>query len=244
MGTVMGSRNELDNTDLAYTAYGHETATLGPTPFLRFNGQFRESVNGAYLLGNGYRGFNPVLMRFSSPDSYSPFGDGDVNAYAYCGGNPVFRSDPSGHIWRGLVKIFGSRSNQAPARARSNMETSFFENGVAGLASGLYVGSGALTKDGAVRLNKVSMEDKLTRWVDNIFVAEVSNRFGGEAGLRTREILNYARLMQSRGVDIYMKSIGQQAATQPGPQVSLPGRRSYLYPDGETVRRTETDSPE
>ncbi|EGH35731.1 hypothetical protein PSYJA_44541, partial [Pseudomonas syringae pv. japonica str. M301072] len=38
-------------------------------------------MTGHYLLGNGYRAFNPVLMRFNSPDSLSPFGEGGVNAY-------------------------------------------------------------------------------------------------------------------------------------------------------------------
>ncbi|WP_310886420.1 RHS repeat-associated core domain-containing protein, partial [Pseudomonas syringae] len=38
------------------------------------------------------------LMRFNSPDSWSPFGEGGVNAYAYIEGNPVGRRDPSGHV--------------------------------------------------------------------------------------------------------------------------------------------------
>ncbi|WP_195755825.1 RHS repeat-associated core domain-containing protein, partial [Pseudomonas syringae] len=41
---------------------------------------------------------SPVLMRFNSPDSWSPFGEGGVNAYAYVEGNPVGRRDPSGHV--------------------------------------------------------------------------------------------------------------------------------------------------
>ena len=49
------------------------------------------------MLGNGYRAFNPVLMRFNSPDSWSPFGEGGLNAYVYCIGDPVNRDDPTGH---------------------------------------------------------------------------------------------------------------------------------------------------
>ncbi len=37
-------------------------------------------------------------MRFNSPDSLSPFGRGGLNAYAYCQGDPINRSDPGGHI--------------------------------------------------------------------------------------------------------------------------------------------------
>lgn len=67
----------------------------GPLP--GFNGELLDDITGHYLLGNGYRAYNPVLMRFNSPDSLSPFGEGGLNAYAYCAGDPVNRSDPSGH---------------------------------------------------------------------------------------------------------------------------------------------------
>ncbi|MGP5570349.1 RHS repeat-associated core domain-containing protein, partial [Pseudomonas helleri] len=70
-----------------------------------------------YLLGQGYREFNPVLMRFNSPDSWSPFGDGGINAYAYCDNDPLNKVDPTGHIpniWKGLKNIFG----RVPKRLR------------------------------------------------------------------------------------------------------------------------------
>ncbi|WP_459203166.1 RHS repeat-associated core domain-containing protein, partial [Pseudomonas fragariae (ex Marin et al. 2024)] len=73
--------------------YGHR-AQGGP--FSGFNGERADPVTGHYLLGNGYRAFNPVLMRFNRPDSLSPFGRGGLNAYAYCQGDPVNRSDPGG----------------------------------------------------------------------------------------------------------------------------------------------------
>jgi RHS repeat-associated protein len=73
---------------------------------LGFNGQRAEPVTGHYLLGNGYRAFNPVLMRFNSPDSLSPFGKGGVNAYGYCQGNPINRSDPTGHFFTAASDFF------------------------------------------------------------------------------------------------------------------------------------------
>ncbi len=45
---------------------------------LQYAGQRRSSVSGHYLLGNGYRGFNPILKRFAGQDSYSPFGAGGL----------------------------------------------------------------------------------------------------------------------------------------------------------------------
>jgi RHS repeat-associated protein len=87
-----------DAHSLAYNPYGHHPAQSGLTSLLGFNGEHRDPVTGHYLLGNGYRAFNPVVMRFNSPDSLSPFVEGGINAYAYCAGDPVNLVDPSGHI--------------------------------------------------------------------------------------------------------------------------------------------------
>ncbi|MBI6817786.1 RHS repeat-associated core domain-containing protein [Pseudomonas syringae] len=99
---------------IAYTPYGHRQA-LNQLP--GFNGERPDPLTGHYLLGNGYRAYNPALMRFNSPDSMSPFGKGGMNAYAYCAGDPVNRSDPTGHevdvgqvlsfVWIGLG-LFGA----------------------------------------------------------------------------------------------------------------------------------------
>ncbi|MFU2326873.1 RHS repeat-associated core domain-containing protein [Pseudomonas sp. NFX98] len=94
--------NVLDTTQpnpLAYTPYGHRPAENGLLSLLGFNGERPDPLTGHYHLGNGYRQFNPVLMRFNSPDSWSPFGEGGVNAYAYCEGNSITRTDQSGHAW-------------------------------------------------------------------------------------------------------------------------------------------------
>ncbi|QPL55370.1 MULTISPECIES: RHS repeat-associated core domain-containing protein [Vibrio] len=63
-----------------------------------FNGVRQDPVTKLYALGNGYRMYNPTLMRFHAQDSLSPFGKGGTNGYAYCLGDPVNRHDPSGHF--------------------------------------------------------------------------------------------------------------------------------------------------
>jgi RHS repeat-associated protein len=89
---------------LAYSPYGHRPAESGLLSLLGFNGEKPDPVTGCYLLGNGYRAFNPVLMRFNSPDSWSPFGEGGINSYAYCVGDPVNRVDSNGHgSWPSLM---------------------------------------------------------------------------------------------------------------------------------------------
>ncbi|WP_080268744.1 RHS repeat-associated core domain-containing protein [Pseudomonas avellanae] len=94
----------------AYTPYGHHQPSTGPMNLPGFTGERVDPVTGHYLLGNGYRAFNPVLMRFNSPDSLSPFGEGGLNAYGYCEGDPVNRVDPSGHLPKFLLRFFKKRS--------------------------------------------------------------------------------------------------------------------------------------
>jgi RHS repeat-associated protein len=82
---------------IAYSPYGQQSAQREVMTRLGFNGELREARPEWYLLGNGYRAYNPRLMRFHSPDSLSPFGKGGLNAYMYCGGEPVMNKDPTGH---------------------------------------------------------------------------------------------------------------------------------------------------
>jgi RHS repeat-associated protein len=67
---------------LAFTAYGTRNPQDTPVTALGFTGERRITSTGHYLLGNGYRAFNPVLMRFNGPDKLSPFGKGGLNSYA------------------------------------------------------------------------------------------------------------------------------------------------------------------
>ncbi|WP_249582979.1 RHS repeat-associated core domain-containing protein [Pseudomonas viridiflava] len=96
---------------IPYTPYGHSNP-LAHLP--GFNGQHPDPITGHYLLGNGYRAFNPLLMRFNSRDSLSPFGKGGLNAYAYCAGDPVNRSDSSGHFWKSLWRGIRSSIRKEP----------------------------------------------------------------------------------------------------------------------------------
>ncbi|WP_428480260.1 RHS repeat-associated core domain-containing protein [Pseudomonas violetae] len=98
---------------IAYTPYGHRPPENGLLSLLGFNGEQPDPLTGHYHLGKGYRQFNPVLMRFTRPDSWSPFGGGGLNAYVYCGGDPLNRVDPTGHKW-GLKKWFNRVIGRKP----------------------------------------------------------------------------------------------------------------------------------
>lgn len=49
---------------IVYSAYGQPGAEEEVTTLLAFNGEVREAICGWYLLGRGYRVYNPALLRF------------------------------------------------------------------------------------------------------------------------------------------------------------------------------------
>ncbi|MEE4913222.1 RHS repeat-associated core domain-containing protein [Pseudomonas alliivorans] len=107
--SVLQALSDSGAEPLAYTPYGHHPTEVCTASLMGFNGERRDLVTGHYLLGNGYRAFNPALMRFNSPDSLSPFGKGGVNGYAYCEQDPVNKVDPSGHVagWALIKSMLG-----------------------------------------------------------------------------------------------------------------------------------------
>ncbi|MFF7062425.1 RHS repeat-associated core domain-containing protein [Pseudomonas sp. NPDC008258] len=120
----------------AYSPYG-VTRGLRPTTMLAFCGQRRDPLSESYPLGNGYRHYSPALMRFLSPDSHSPFDRGGINAYAYCAGDPVNRTDESGRFWIKLFThlAFGSSAiagtgNMVVSRMRARINNVPLPNGV------------------------------------------------------------------------------------------------------------------
>lgn len=82
-----------------YSPYGFDEVACRDS-LLGYNGEHRDVTSKCDLLGNGVRTYNPVLMRFCSPDVISPFSFGGINAYAYCSGDPVNYRDPSGRMKR------------------------------------------------------------------------------------------------------------------------------------------------
>ncbi|WP_460042122.1 RHS repeat-associated core domain-containing protein [Pseudomonas sp. S2_H01] len=112
--SVLHSVDAQGQQGIAYSPYGHRPSASDVFSLLGFAGERPDPVTGHYPLGKGYRAYNPVLMRFNQPDSLSPFGEGGVNAYAYCQGDPVNRSDPTGHMFRVNLRPTGNRPPPPP----------------------------------------------------------------------------------------------------------------------------------
>ncbi len=95
--SVIGESQGQTLREVSYSAYGEPGNQAMQCP-LGFNGELRDRSTGWYLLGNGYRAYNPYLMCFHSLDSLSPFKEGWINPYTYCVGDPINFSDPTGHF--------------------------------------------------------------------------------------------------------------------------------------------------
>ncbi|ULH09884.1 RHS repeat-associated core domain-containing protein [Serratia marcescens] len=98
---------------------------------LGFNGERTDPALGSYHLGNGYRLYNPTLRRFTAPDDMSPFGVGGINPYAYCEGDPINNTDPTGHsplstiFLLGMLMIPGGGAVDDVAEGEAAMERHF-----------------------------------------------------------------------------------------------------------------------
>lgn len=122
-----------------YCAYGAHPLAAADEAKSGFNGNLPDALTGWYLLGNGYRAYSPALMRFVSPDNVSPFGAGGVNAYGYCGGDPVNLEDPSGHLgffrtlftpFRRAARAIGLTSKRTAPAARSPVRAPLSVSGI------------------------------------------------------------------------------------------------------------------
>ena len=97
-GSVLSVESEGDKEDHPYSAYGHDPSLPSLRTTTGFNGEVFDIGSNCYLLGLGYRAYSPRLGRFVAADNWSPFGQGGLNAYCYCEGDPVNSSDQSGHM--------------------------------------------------------------------------------------------------------------------------------------------------
>lgn len=179
-------------------AYGFNTQDNGGSQLPAFNGEYSDPATANYLLGSGYRAFNPVLMRFNSPDSWSPFGAGGINSYGYCAGDPVNHVDPSGHaflasvatkLWRFAKKMqFNALYRQAPAAKQQIDE-------LAGRLANKYRGT----------VIQAPLKSRGRAW------EKVLNNFGGDTS-RINDIARNTLVVKKRNVGNVIKELEVEGA--------------------------------
>lgn len=100
-GSIFVVKGQASDETHQYSAYGSACSLPSSASLLGYNGE-RPERSGFYLLGNE-RAYSSSLMRFHSADVLSPFGEGGINAYAYCKNDPVNYSDPTGQMPKHVV---------------------------------------------------------------------------------------------------------------------------------------------
>ena len=159
----------------AYCPFGYHHLSVGISS--GFNGHIIEKSTSNYLLGNGYRTYNPVLRRFHLPDSLSPFGRGGLNSYAYCGAEPVNRSDPTGRAFswfrsRRLARLTTLNANAAPNPALISLQAGADELMILNRMHGDAVAELASAPDALSRAPLLNNRDSIRIRMENIIEAD------------------------------------------------------------------------
>lgn len=215
----MTARSPITLTS-AYGAYGAHVGTPGASR-TAYAGEMREADTGWYLLGE--RPYSTTLRRFLAPDYASPFGGGGVNRYAYCGGDPVNRIDPSGHTWLGWLRASLGMSGAAGA-GRSVAPTSRMHEAASTPA--------VLTSAAAAVTNTVS----ITAAIDSVALMTVdqqpSNGLFGWVAMGAKVGSGGSSLPAARNGSPAQRFLGQQQATaQRGRAGAKPKRDVQLVTD-------------
>ena len=95
--------NFVDSSDIVvknytYTAYGNTSSTGTFVNSFAYTGAVIDGATGLYYMNARY--YDPQTGRFISEDSYRGDGEEFWHLYAYCDGDPVNATDPTGHASR------------------------------------------------------------------------------------------------------------------------------------------------
>ena len=106
-GDITGVYDDAGNLliEYSYDPYGNCTETSVSNSYgayynpFRYRGYYYDADLGLYYLNSRY--YDSNTCRFISPDGYVSTGQGltGYNMFAYCGNNPIMRTDPSGQFW-------------------------------------------------------------------------------------------------------------------------------------------------
>ena len=102
--------------EYSYNAWGQvisATGTLAAVNPIRYRGYYYDKESGLYYLKSRY--YDPEICRFINADGLSSTGQGFLgcNLFAYCGNNPINRTDLDGLFWKELWEAFSQAVQQS-----------------------------------------------------------------------------------------------------------------------------------
>ena len=145
----------------AYTSTGGTPATTSliyRNP-LRYRGYIYDSETGFYYLQSRY--YDPANHRFINADVYTSTDSTDAiscNMFAYCGNNPVGRSDETGDFWNFIVgAIVGAVVNAVTTAIDSYLTTGSIDWVDVGISAVTGAANGAIAASGVGVLGQAAM---------------------------------------------------------------------------------------
>lgn len=140
---------------IAYAPHGHRTCTAPAGAvahsWIGFNGEPLDPDSGFQLLGpRHHRPYSPSLGIFLAPDPLSPFNEGGLNGLAYCEGDPINRTDPTGGFWKWIMAGIAVVAAVA----------SFGAMAVVGVTASAVIGATISTMAAAVEVTASVVEDE------------------------------------------------------------------------------------
>ena len=133
----------LDETGTTVAAYTYDpwgkllsaTGTLAETNPLRYRGYYYDAETCLYYVSSRY--YDPEIGRWINADGYVSTGQDIIgcNMFAYCGNNPVNRSDPTGQFWNEIWEFIKTVAAETSA-AMQTLTPAFAGCGVAAAADG------------------------------------------------------------------------------------------------------------
>ena len=106
--TYLVDANGAEAAAYTYDPYGKvlsSSGTMAAVNPLQYRGYYHDSETGFYYLQSRY--YDPEICRFINADSYASTGQSYLgyNTFAYCGNDPVNRTDADGEFWDTVFDI-------------------------------------------------------------------------------------------------------------------------------------------
>lgn len=106
-----------------YDAYGNTTDTGTFINSFAYTGTVIDTETGLYYMNARY--YDPMTGRFISEDSYRGDGEAFWHLYAYCNGDPVNATDPTGHAKYGAVLYDGKYFSREAEDERNYLKKTY-----------------------------------------------------------------------------------------------------------------------
>ena len=155
-----------------YDAWGNVSSSgrLAEINPLRYRGYYYDSETGFYYLQSRY--YDPENHRFINADTYASTDSGNSiasNMFAYCGNNPIIRSDDDGQFWHIIVgAVIGATVGAISAAIQGKGTAGILAGAVLGAASGALAASGAGVVAQTIGSGVLSMAENAIDQVEDI----------------------------------------------------------------------------